>query len=115
MSKNNTSRRIHNTDLFVNSDDRPGWVTANEREPSVGEEVYCAGGAGELAAVLGKTGDGSRLLEIRLAADPKAKPFFAAGSNVLVAPPVRKNGKKKELPRRGQDSSRSPRGAETLA
>ena len=86
MSKNNTARRIHNVDLFVNGDDRPGWVTAHERVPTVGEEVYCAGGAGELAAVLGKTGDGSRLLEIRLSADPKAKPFFAAASNVLVAP-----------------------------
>jgi hypothetical protein len=36
-------------------------------------------------ALLGKTGDGSRLLEIRLG-DVQAKPFFAAASNVLVAP-----------------------------
>ena len=40
---------------------------------------------GVVTAVLGKTGDGSRLLEIKLT-DPAARPFFAAASNVLVAP-----------------------------
>jgi hypothetical protein len=41
----------------------------------------------EVVKVLGKTGDGSRLLELRLP-DTSAKPFFAAASNVLVAPPA---------------------------
>jgi hypothetical protein len=47
--------------------------------------VYCAGGPGEVVSVHGKTGDGSRLLQIRLE-DEAARPFFAAASNVLVAP-----------------------------
>jgi hypothetical protein len=51
----------------------------------VGDEVFCVGGAGVVTAVLGKTGDGSRLLEIRLSTEG-ARPFFAAASNVLVAP-----------------------------
>ncbi len=85
MAKSNTSKRIHNAELYVNPEDRPGWLTGEERLPTVGEQVYCAGGSGEVAAVLGKTGDGSRLLEIRLS-DPKPRSFFAAASNVLVAP-----------------------------
>jgi hypothetical protein len=36
--------------------------------------------------VLGRTGDGSRLLELKLKNVVGAKPFFAAASNVLVAP-----------------------------
>ncbi len=85
MAKSNTSKRIQNAELYVNPEARPGWLTCEERLPRVGEEVYCAGGAGEVAAVLGKTGDGSRLLEIRIL-DPKPRSFFAAASNVLVAP-----------------------------
>ncbi|HEU0015570.1 MAG TPA: hypothetical protein VFQ45_17975 [Longimicrobium sp.] len=84
-SSSNSVKRIRDEDLFVQSAARPGWVPAVERIPAVGEEVYCVGGAGEVAAVLGKTGDGSRLLQIRLS-DPQARPFFAASSNVLVAP-----------------------------
>lgn len=78
-------KRVHNADLYVDPEARPGWVTGAERTPIVGEEVYCAGGRGEIASVLGKTGDGSRLVEVKLD-DPKAKPFFAAASNVLVSP-----------------------------
>lgn len=85
MAKSNSARRLRTIDLTVDRESRPGWVAATERSPDVGEAVYCTGGAGTLAAVLGKTGDGSRLLEIRLE-DEEAKPFFAAASNVLVAP-----------------------------
>lgn len=85
MSTANSAKRIRGEDLVVSSTSRPGWVAATERVPGVGEEVWCVGGAGVVHAVLGKTGDGSRLLEIRLS-DPGAKPFFAAASNVLVAP-----------------------------
>jgi hypothetical protein len=81
----NSSRRIRDTDLVVSEEQRPGWVPANDRLVAVGDEVWCVGGEGTIAALLGKTGDGSRLLEIRLA-DPSARPFFAAASNVLVAP-----------------------------
>ncbi|HET7321437.1 MAG TPA: hypothetical protein VFI96_03010 [Longimicrobiaceae bacterium] len=85
MAKGNTAKRIGIEDFSVSPDDRPGWVLGSKRALVAGEPVYCAGGAGTLAAVLGKTGDGSRLLQIQLP-DPKAKPFFAAASNVLVAP-----------------------------
>jgi hypothetical protein len=81
----NSSKRIRDQDLFVSSELRPGWISATERTPAAGEDVFCVGGEGTVVAVLGKTGDGSRLLEIRLA-DPAARPFFAAASNVLVAP-----------------------------
>ncbi len=82
--KSNTSKRVHNADLYVDHEARPGWITGAERTPRVGEDVYCTMGQGEVTAVLGKTSDGSRLLEIRLA-QPDTKPFFAAASNVLVA------------------------------
>ncbi len=79
-------RRRNHPELHVDRDDaHAGWSTGVERVPRVGDAVYCAAGVGEVRALLGKTGDGSRLLEIRLE-DPAAKPFFAAASNVLVAP-----------------------------
>lgn len=83
--QNNSANRITAADLMVRHDDRPGWVTGAERVPTVGEEIYCAQGVGEVVRVCGKTGDGSRLLEIRLPVTG-ARPFFAAASNVLVAP-----------------------------
>ncbi len=86
MSKPNGTARQRSDDLRVRSDDRPGWVSALERRPTLGEEVFCAGGVGVVKSISGKTGDGSPLLEIHLE-DPKAKPFYAAASNVLVAPP----------------------------
>lgn len=83
--KKSSTRRVLNGEFYVDATARPGWLTAVERAPAVGEEVFCAAGPGTVFAVLGKTGDGSRLLEIRLpSAD--SKPFFAAASNVLVAP-----------------------------
>lgn len=85
MAKGNTTKRLHVEDFRVDASDRPGWVAGNVRILGIGEEVYCIGGTGIIAAILGKTGDGSRLLEIRLA-DETAKPFFAAASNVLVQP-----------------------------
>ncbi|HEX5724268.1 MAG TPA: hypothetical protein VFX98_02310 [Longimicrobiaceae bacterium] len=85
MTAGNSAKRIRGEDLVVCTTERPGWVAGNQRLPGIGEEVYCVGGAGVVSAVLGKTGDGSRLLEIRLT-EPGAKPFFAAASNVLVAP-----------------------------
>ena len=81
---NNSTRRLRDDDLFVNAETHPGWVPAGDRTFKVGEEVYCTGGEGVVAAVLGKTSDGSRLLEIRLSAEG-ARPFFAAASNVLIA------------------------------
>lgn len=85
MTFNNSANRITTADLHVSRDTHPDWQTAAERLPSVGEEVYCTSGVCEVVRVCGKTGDGSRLLELKLP-DPKAKPFFAAASNVLVPP-----------------------------
>lgn len=89
MSTGNSSRRIGLESLRVASSDHPGWVSGSERLPSVGEQVHCTDGTAEVVRILGKTGDGSRLLELRLADRPR-QPFFAAASNVLV--PLRATG-----------------------
>ncbi len=83
--KLHSAKRMHNVKLHVDSDARPGWLTGYDRVPSVGEEVFCTMGTGEVTALHGKTSDGSRLLQIRLSV-PGAAPFFAAASNVLVNP-----------------------------
>lgn len=85
MAKGNSARSLRADEFRVTADARPGWIRGNARTPSVGEEIVCAGGKGVVLRVHGKTGDGSRLLQIRLA-DEKAPPFFAAASNTLVAP-----------------------------
>jgi hypothetical protein len=74
-----------NADLRIDRAAHPGWSTGAERAPRVGDAVVCSVGEGEIVSILGKTSDGSRLLEIRLN-DPDAAPFFAAGSNVLISP-----------------------------
>lgn len=81
----NSSRRIARDTLRVAGAERPGWISAALQLPDVGESVYCAEGLAEVGRVLGRTGDGSRLLELILPDRPK-HPFFAAASNVLVAP-----------------------------
>jgi len=81
----NSSRRISRVSLRVTLSDQPGWIIGTKRLPSVGEEVHCTEGTAEVASILGKTGDGSRLLQLRLTARPR-QPFFAAASNVLVPP-----------------------------
>ncbi|HEX6069947.1 MAG TPA: hypothetical protein VFZ18_08985 [Longimicrobiaceae bacterium] len=85
MSKSRGAKSLRAEEFRVSADDRPGWIRGSVRTPDVGQEVYCAGGPGEVVSVHGKTGDGSRLLQIRLE-DEAARPFFAAASNVLVAP-----------------------------
>lgn len=83
--KLHAAKRMHNVKLHVDSEERPGWPSGGERVPLVGDEVFCTMGQGEVAAVHGRTGDGSRLLQIRLD-HPGAPPFYAAASNVLVNP-----------------------------
>lgn len=85
MAKGNSARSLRADEFRVTDTDRPGWVRGSDRTPCVGEEVFCAGGNGVVLRVHGKTGDGSRLLQIQLS-DEKAPPFFAAASNTLVAP-----------------------------
>jgi hypothetical protein len=62
-----------------------GWLSGVERMPAVGERVQCTEGLAQVTKILGKTGDGSRLLELTLPDRPR-HPFFAAASNVLVPP-----------------------------
>jgi hypothetical protein len=83
--KSNSSNRIRPEDLRVSHDQRPNWVSGAERRPLVGDEVICAGGCGTVVSVRGKTGDGTPLVQIRLE-DPHAPVYFAAASNVLLAP-----------------------------
>lgn len=82
MAKGKIGKNLRAQDFNVSDEDRPGWARGNDCSPEIGQSVYCAGGEGTIVSVHGKTGDGSRLLEIRLE-DEKA-PFFAASSNVLL-------------------------------
>jgi hypothetical protein len=83
MTTANSSRRLRNADLHGDSESHPGWIAHAARTPGRGETVVCTEGRAEVAKVCGKTGDGSRLLELRLL-DKEAPPFYAAASNVLV-------------------------------
>jgi hypothetical protein len=89
MAKSNSARSLRANEFIVSPTDRPGWTVGSERQIGVGDEVYCAGGLGTVASVHGKTGDGSRLIAVRLNEGSNA-PFFAAASNVLVAPPAKR-------------------------
>jgi hypothetical protein len=71
--------------LRVDADAHPGWRTGAEVALRAGGLVHCTEGPAEIVRILGKTGDGSRLLELRLP-DVKRGTFFAAASNVLIAP-----------------------------
>jgi len=51
----------------------------------------------EVAQVLGKTGNGSRLLVLRLL-DQSAAPFHASASNVLVSPRIDSSQDSQRLP-----------------
>lgn len=82
---NNHTRRVSSAELLVDPEARPGWISGVDRLPAVGEEIFCTEGPAEVVRHLGKTGNGSRLLELKLPRSD-AKPFFAAASNVLVAP-----------------------------
>lgn len=85
-TRSNSARRITRESMEVaDNAERPGWVRATDRLPAPGEKVVCAEGTAEVVKILGKTGDGSRLIELVLPDRPR-QPFFAAASNLLVAP-----------------------------
>ena len=84
MIYGNSSKRLRHEDLHVDGTGREGWLSGLERAPRVGQQVYCTQGMASVSRILGKTSDGGRLLELRLA--DTAPPFFAAASNVLVDP-----------------------------
>jgi len=81
MADFNTSR-VSRDSLRISSVAPSGWEPSSGRVPDVGEQVYCTEGPAEVVKQLGRTSDGSRLLELRCG--DRAQPFFAASSNVLV-------------------------------
>lgn len=81
----NSTRRFMPEDLRVDGSDRPDWVSGASVTPRVGDHVLCTGGLAEVVQIHGKTGDGSRLLSLKLL-DGTPAPFFVAASNILVPP-----------------------------
>jgi hypothetical protein len=71
--------------LIVDPTARPDWVAASTVSMKVGDDVYCTGGSGSVVRVLGKTGNGSRLLEVKLDSGVRDS-FFVPASNVLTPP-----------------------------
>lgn len=81
MTQSNTSR-VSRDSLRISSVERIGWEPSSGRIPTVGDIIYCTDGPAQVVKVLGRTSDGSRLLELRC--DDRPQPFFASSSNVLV-------------------------------
>jgi hypothetical protein len=81
------SRRIRPEDLHVDEKTHPDWTSGADMAPVVGDRVYCTAGLADVIRLAGKATDGTRILELKLI-DVVAAPFFAAASNVLVAPRV---------------------------
>jgi hypothetical protein len=87
MFGSNNSRRLKPEELHVNKLAQPDWSTGNENQLAAGDIVLCTEGLAQILKVRGKTGDGSRLLELRLV-EGDQHPFYAAASNVLMKPRV---------------------------
>jgi hypothetical protein len=80
MSTPNMSR-VRPDSLRISTVDRPGWSPSPGRVPEPGDRVYCLEGPAEVVRLLGRTSDGSRLLELRC--EGRTQPFFASSSNIL--------------------------------
>lgn len=80
-------RALRPEDLRIDRSVNPEWSTVAEGEVRVGDRVRCTSGPATVQRVLGKTGNGSRLLELRLVGETRTS-FFAAASNVLLEPPA---------------------------
>lgn len=74
-------------DQRIDRSSHPDWPTGAEGTPQAGDGVYCTAGFATIVRVLGRVGNGSRLLELRLPGEPRSS-FFAAASNVLMEPRV---------------------------
>jgi hypothetical protein len=72
-------------DQRIDRSAHPDWETGAEGDARSGDGVFCTAGPATIHRVLGKTGNGSRLLELRLSGQPRSS-FFAAASNVLLEP-----------------------------
>jgi len=73
--------RVPRDSLRISSIERPGWHLSPGRVPELGDQIYCVDGPAEVTRLLGRTSDGSRLLELRCESRPQ--PFFASSSNIL--------------------------------
>lgn len=80
--QNNSSARVKLETLRVSSIEMAGWAILPDRTPSVGEFVHCVDGLAEVVGVRGRTGSGSRLLELKVDGS-EGKSYFADASNVL--------------------------------
>lgn len=85
MTYPHNSKRIRPDQLAVDTTARPDWQNGAAQPPLIGDQVYCAAGLAQVMKLLGKTSDGTRILELKLV-DMVAPPFFASAANVLVAP-----------------------------
>lgn len=85
MLMNNSARRLKPEELTIDRTLQPEWSSAVEKPVAVGDVVLCTAGLAQVTKLCGKTSDGSRLLELKLA-EGESRPFFAASSNVLVRP-----------------------------
>jgi hypothetical protein len=83
MNGMNSSKRLDPRELHIKGESHPDWVSGLEKMPAIGEIVMCTAGLAEVIKVRGKTGDGTRLLELKLV-DGTTPPFFAACSNIMV-------------------------------
>jgi hypothetical protein len=81
MAESNSSNASRDS-LRISSIESQGWSPASGRLPRVGEQVYCTDGLATVVRVLGRTSDGSRLLELRC--NEHSQPFFASSSNILL-------------------------------
>ena len=81
MAEFNHSRTSRDS-LRISSVEPTGWEPSLGRVPHVGDFVYCTSGPAQVVKLLGRTSDGSRLLELRCPDQTHA--FFAASSNVLL-------------------------------
>lgn len=85
MVFNNSANRVRPQDLQIDKTVQPDWAAGTDAKLVAGDVVLCTAGLATIIRLRGKTGDGSRLLELKLVeGDPH--PFYAAASNVLVRP-----------------------------
>jgi hypothetical protein len=81
MTKSNSSRATRD-ELRISSVEPAGWEPSSGRVPKIGDFVYCTDGPARVVKLLGRTSDGSRLLELRCGEG--TPPFFASSANVLL-------------------------------
>ena len=82
MKSHSDVSKITRESLNVSSVHPPGWAPSEGRVPEIGQFVYCLEGPAKVVRLLGRTGDGGRLLELRC--EDRRDPFFASSANVLL-------------------------------